>query len=145
MSSTAGSVINIFNNFPGKRIRSKNNSKTTFYLCWTRSCCSWKKAHIKTWTWNVTDTTYTDVEYPPIFASFQGTFFLQVKIGYTVGHSVSLISLTTAIGILCIFRYVKKWWTAIFNQKLSLYKHTHTHFIYIYIYIHLYIYSLLWI
>ncbi|XP_069559560.1 vasoactive intestinal polypeptide receptor 1b [Brachyistius frenatus] len=33
-----------------------------------------------------------------------GKFFLQVKIGYTIGHSVSLISLTTAIVILCIFR-----------------------------------------
>uniref|UniRef100_A0A3B4EAN8 Vasoactive intestinal peptide receptor 1a n=1 Tax=Pygocentrus nattereri TaxID=42514 RepID=A0A3B4EAN8_PYGNA len=31
-------------------------------------------------------------------------FFRSVKIGYTVGHSVSLISLTTAIVILCIFR-----------------------------------------
>ncbi|KAI9519562.1 Vasoactive intestinal polypeptide receptor [Dissostichus eleginoides] len=33
-----------------------------------------------------------------------GKFFWQVKIGYTIGHSVSLISLTTAIVILCIFR-----------------------------------------
>uniref|UniRef100_A0A3B1IE60 Vasoactive intestinal peptide receptor 1 n=2 Tax=Astyanax mexicanus TaxID=7994 RepID=A0A3B1IE60_ASTMX len=31
-------------------------------------------------------------------------FFRSVKIGYTIGHSVSLISLTTAIVILCIFR-----------------------------------------
>ncbi|KAF5903612.1 vasoactive intestinal polypeptide receptor-like, partial [Clarias magur] len=31
-------------------------------------------------------------------------FFRSVKIGYTIGHSVSLISLTTAIIILCIFR-----------------------------------------
>lgn len=36
----------------------------------------------------------------------QGKFFWQVKIGYTIGHSVSLVSLTTAIVILCIFRYV---------------------------------------
>ncbi|XP_010900661.1 vasoactive intestinal polypeptide receptor 1b isoform X1 [Esox lucius] len=33
-----------------------------------------------------------------------GQFFWQVKIGYTVGHSVSLISLITAIVILSIFR-----------------------------------------
>ncbi|KAK2814902.1 hypothetical protein Q7C36_023168 [Tachysurus vachellii] len=31
-------------------------------------------------------------------------FFRSIKIGYTIGHSVSLISLTTAIIILCIFR-----------------------------------------
>nr|XP_057916494.1 vasoactive intestinal polypeptide receptor 1b isoform X3 [Doryrhamphus excisus] len=36
--------------------------------------------------------------------SDDGKFFWQVKIGYTIGHSVSLISLTTAIAILCIFR-----------------------------------------
>ncbi|TNN88817.1 Vasoactive intestinal polypeptide receptor [Liparis tanakae] len=36
--------------------------------------------------------------------SDDGKFFWQVKIGYTIGHSVSLISLTTAIVILCIFR-----------------------------------------
>ncbi|XP_042366813.1 vasoactive intestinal polypeptide receptor 1b [Plectropomus leopardus] len=36
--------------------------------------------------------------------SDDGKFFWQVKIGYTIGHSVSLISLTTAIGILCLFR-----------------------------------------
>uniref|UniRef100_A0A7N8XBF9 Vasoactive intestinal peptide receptor 1b n=1 Tax=Mastacembelus armatus TaxID=205130 RepID=A0A7N8XBF9_9TELE len=34
----------------------------------------------------------------------EGKFLWQVKIGYTIGHSVSLISLTTAIVILCIFR-----------------------------------------
>ncbi|KAJ8386153.1 hypothetical protein AAFF_G00176610 [Aldrovandia affinis] len=33
-----------------------------------------------------------------------GKFFWSVKIGYTIGHSVSLISLTVAIVILCIFR-----------------------------------------
>ncbi|XP_019727414.1 vasoactive intestinal polypeptide receptor 1b [Hippocampus comes] len=36
--------------------------------------------------------------------SDDGKFFWQVKIGYTIGHSVSLLSLTTAIFILCIFR-----------------------------------------
>ncbi|KAK1806321.1 hypothetical protein P4O66_000033 [Electrophorus voltai] len=41
--------------------------------------------------------------------NFNGTidddnFFRSVKIGYTIGHSVSLISLVTAIAILCIFR-----------------------------------------
>uniref|UniRef100_G3NGC7 Vasoactive intestinal peptide receptor 1b n=1 Tax=Gasterosteus aculeatus aculeatus TaxID=481459 RepID=G3NGC7_GASAC len=36
--------------------------------------------------------------------SDDGKFFWQVKIGYTIGYSVSLISLTTAIVILCIFR-----------------------------------------
>lgn len=35
---------------------------------------------------------------------FQGKFLWQVKIGYTVGYSVSLVSLITAIVILCIFR-----------------------------------------
>lgn len=43
-----------------------------------------------------------------LFLILQGKFFWQVKIGYTIGHSVSLISLTTAIVILCIFRYVEK-------------------------------------
>ncbi|XP_023678656.1 vasoactive intestinal polypeptide receptor-like isoform X1 [Paramormyrops kingsleyae] len=33
-----------------------------------------------------------------------GNFFWSVKIGYTIGHSVSLISLTAALIILCIFR-----------------------------------------
>ncbi|MEQ2286267.1 Vasoactive intestinal polypeptide receptor [Ameca splendens] len=36
--------------------------------------------------------------------SDEGKFFWQVKIGYTIGHSVSLISLITAIVVLCIFR-----------------------------------------
>uniref|UniRef100_A0AAX7T789 Vasoactive intestinal peptide receptor 1b n=1 Tax=Astatotilapia calliptera TaxID=8154 RepID=A0AAX7T789_ASTCA len=36
--------------------------------------------------------------------SDDGKFFWQVKIGYTIGHSVSLVSLSTAIVILCIFR-----------------------------------------
>uniref|UniRef100_A0A8C8GDW3 G-protein coupled receptors family 2 profile 2 domain-containing protein n=1 Tax=Oncorhynchus tshawytscha TaxID=74940 RepID=A0A8C8GDW3_ONCTS len=34
----------------------------------------------------------------------QGNFFWQVKIGYTVGHSISLISLITSIVILSVFR-----------------------------------------
>ncbi|MFT7813858.1 vasoactive intestinal polypeptide receptor-like isoform X1 [Arapaima gigas] len=34
----------------------------------------------------------------------EGYFFWSVKTGYTIGHSVSLISLTAAIIILCIFR-----------------------------------------
>uniref|UniRef100_A0A8C2EQV7 Vasoactive intestinal peptide receptor 1b n=1 Tax=Cyprinus carpio TaxID=7962 RepID=A0A8C2EQV7_CYPCA len=34
----------------------------------------------------------------------QQLFFRSVKIGYTIGHSVSVISLTTAIVIICIFR-----------------------------------------
>ncbi|KAG7272482.1 hypothetical protein CRUP_009034 [Coryphaenoides rupestris] len=34
----------------------------------------------------------------------EGKFFWQVKIGYTIGHSVSLVSLVTAILILCVFR-----------------------------------------
>ncbi|KAG9347758.1 hypothetical protein JZ751_003772 [Albula glossodonta] len=33
-----------------------------------------------------------------------GKFLRTVKIGYTIGHSVSLVSLTTAIIIVCIFR-----------------------------------------
>ncbi|XP_053530702.1 vasoactive intestinal polypeptide receptor 1b [Ictalurus punctatus] len=36
--------------------------------------------------------------------SSKHNFYQAVKIGYTIGHSVSLISLTTAIIILCIFR-----------------------------------------
>uniref|UniRef100_H2V7A6 Vasoactive intestinal peptide receptor 1b n=1 Tax=Takifugu rubripes TaxID=31033 RepID=H2V7A6_TAKRU len=36
--------------------------------------------------------------------SDDGNFLWQVKIGYTVGYSVSLVSLITAIVILCIFR-----------------------------------------
>uniref|UniRef100_A0A671Y211 Vasoactive intestinal peptide receptor 1a n=1 Tax=Sparus aurata TaxID=8175 RepID=A0A671Y211_SPAAU len=34
----------------------------------------------------------------------QGEFFDTIKVGYTIGHSVSLISLTVAIIILCLFR-----------------------------------------
>ncbi|XP_029380329.1 vasoactive intestinal polypeptide receptor-like [Echeneis naucrates] len=33
-----------------------------------------------------------------------GTFFSAIKVGYTIGHSMSLISLTIAIIILCLFR-----------------------------------------
>ncbi|CAL8234488.1 unnamed protein product [Arctogadus glacialis] len=33
----------------------------------------------------------------------EGRFFWQVKVGYTIGHSVSLASLLTAVLILCIF------------------------------------------
>lgn len=36
----------------------------------------------------------------------QGRFFQQVRIGYTIGHSVSLLSLTSAIVILCVLRYM---------------------------------------
>ncbi|KAM4521397.1 vasoactive intestinal polypeptide receptor-like, partial [Fundulus diaphanus] len=36
--------------------------------------------------------------------SDDGKFFWQVKVGYTIGHSVSLILLITAIVVLCIFR-----------------------------------------
>ncbi|KAL6462840.1 hypothetical protein MHYP_G00292620 [Metynnis hypsauchen] len=39
-------------------------------------------------------------------------FFRSVKIGYTVGHSVSLISLTTAIVILCIFSDLRTSYTS---------------------------------
>ncbi|KAG9356052.1 hypothetical protein JZ751_000896 [Albula glossodonta] len=42
------------------------------------------------------------LEEPDVCGS--GKFFWSVKIGYTIGHSVSLISLTAAIIILCIFR-----------------------------------------
>lgn len=34
----------------------------------------------------------------------QEGFYSAVKVGYTVGHSVSLISLTIGIIILCLFR-----------------------------------------
>lgn len=34
----------------------------------------------------------------------QGEFFGAIKVGYTIGHSVSLISLTMAIIVLCLFR-----------------------------------------
>uniref|UniRef100_A0A8D3C063 Vasoactive intestinal peptide receptor 1a n=1 Tax=Scophthalmus maximus TaxID=52904 RepID=A0A8D3C063_SCOMX len=36
--------------------------------------------------------------------SICGDFFTAIKVGYTIGHSVSLISLTVAIVILCLFR-----------------------------------------
>lgn len=34
----------------------------------------------------------------------QEGFYSAIKVGYTVGHSVSLISLTIGIIILCLFR-----------------------------------------
>lgn len=34
----------------------------------------------------------------------QGEFYGAIKVGYTIGHSVSLVSLTIAIIILCLFR-----------------------------------------
>lgn len=40
----------------------------------------------------------------PLLFFHQGKFLWQVKISYTVGYSVSLVSLITAIVILCIFR-----------------------------------------
>ncbi|XP_067461191.1 vasoactive intestinal polypeptide receptor-like [Thunnus thynnus] len=36
--------------------------------------------------------------------NMSGEFFDAIKVGYTIGHSVSLISLTIAIIILCVFR-----------------------------------------
>lgn len=41
-----------------------------------------------------------------IYFSVQVNFYVRVKAIYTLGHSVSLIALTTGSIILCLFRYV---------------------------------------
>ncbi|XP_072220386.1 vasoactive intestinal polypeptide receptor-like [Leuresthes tenuis] len=54
------------------------------------------------------DSYILDCDYNPNHTvdehSFQGKFYGAIKVGYTIGHSVSLISLMVAIVILCLFR-----------------------------------------
>ncbi|XP_060755892.1 vasoactive intestinal polypeptide receptor 1b [Neoarius graeffei] len=56
------------------------------------------------WTEVLPITITVNCGYNPNGTVDDDTFFRSVKIGYTIGHSVSLISLTMAIIILCIFR-----------------------------------------
>uniref|UniRef100_A0A8C2XVH0 Vasoactive intestinal peptide receptor 1a n=1 Tax=Cyclopterus lumpus TaxID=8103 RepID=A0A8C2XVH0_CYCLU len=51
------------------------------------------------WTPISIDSYIMDCGYNP-----NNTFFDAIKVGYTIGHTVSLISLTIAIIILCLFR-----------------------------------------
>lgn len=41
-----------------------------------------------------------------VYIFVQVNFYVRVKAIYTLGHSVSLIALTTGSIILCLFRYV---------------------------------------
>ncbi|XP_068425623.1 vasoactive intestinal polypeptide receptor-like [Clinocottus analis] len=53
------------------------------------------------------DSYIMDCEYNPnntMDDNTSGQFFNAIKVGYTIGHTVSLISLTIAIIILCLFR-----------------------------------------
>ncbi|KAJ8276992.1 hypothetical protein GJAV_G00070200 [Gymnothorax javanicus] len=56
------------------------------------------------WTEMLPSTIAANCGYNLNNTADDGKFFWTVKIGYTIGHSVSLISLTTAIIILCFFR-----------------------------------------
>ncbi|XP_039900805.1 vasoactive intestinal polypeptide receptor-like [Simochromis diagramma] len=58
------------------------------------------------WTSVSMDSYIADCGYNPntTMDSHEEVFFHAIKVGYTIGHSVSLISLTVAIVILCLFR-----------------------------------------
>ncbi|KAM9789776.1 vasoactive intestinal polypeptide receptor-like [Neosynchiropus ocellatus] len=58
------------------------------------------------WTPISIDSYIIDCGYDPNSTMDENTgiFFAAVKVGYTIGHSVSIISLTAAIIILCVFR-----------------------------------------
>uniref|UniRef100_A0A7N6B5D5 Vasoactive intestinal peptide receptor 1a n=1 Tax=Anabas testudineus TaxID=64144 RepID=A0A7N6B5D5_ANATE len=58
------------------------------------------------WTLISIDSYIIDCGYNPnnTMEENTGEFFTAIKVGYTIGHSVSLISLTIAIIILCLFR-----------------------------------------
>ncbi|TMS09993.1 Vasoactive intestinal polypeptide receptor [Larimichthys crocea] len=58
------------------------------------------------WTSISIDSYIIDCGYNPnnTIDENTGEFFDAIKVGYTIGHSVSLISLTIAIMILCLFR-----------------------------------------
>uniref|UniRef100_A0A3Q3JR76 Vasoactive intestinal peptide receptor 1a n=1 Tax=Monopterus albus TaxID=43700 RepID=A0A3Q3JR76_MONAL len=56
------------------------------------------------WTPVSIDSYIMDCGYSPNSTADDDTFFDAIKVGYTIGHSVSLISLTIAIIILCLFR-----------------------------------------
>uniref|UniRef100_A0A8C4NWW9 Vasoactive intestinal peptide receptor 1a n=1 Tax=Dicentrarchus labrax TaxID=13489 RepID=A0A8C4NWW9_DICLA len=58
------------------------------------------------WTPISIDSYIMDCGYNPnsTIDDNEGEFFDAIKVGYTIGHSVSLISLTIAIIILCLFR-----------------------------------------
>uniref|UniRef100_A0A671Y201 Vasoactive intestinal peptide receptor 1a n=1 Tax=Sparus aurata TaxID=8175 RepID=A0A671Y201_SPAAU len=58
------------------------------------------------WTSISIDSYIMDCGYNPnsTMDDNTGEFFDTIKVGYTIGHSVSLISLTVAIIILCLFR-----------------------------------------
>ncbi|XP_008332446.1 vasoactive intestinal polypeptide receptor-like isoform X1 [Cynoglossus semilaevis] len=58
------------------------------------------------WTPFSIDSYIMDCGYNPnsTFDDNTGEFFFAIKVGYTIGHSVSLISLSVAIVTLCLFR-----------------------------------------
>uniref|UniRef100_A0A673BGM4 Vasoactive intestinal peptide receptor 1a n=1 Tax=Sphaeramia orbicularis TaxID=375764 RepID=A0A673BGM4_9TELE len=56
------------------------------------------------WTPISLDSYIIDCGYNPNSTSDEDVFYGAIKVGYTIGHTVSLISLTIAIIILCLFR-----------------------------------------
>ncbi|XP_061588735.1 vasoactive intestinal polypeptide receptor-like isoform X1 [Cololabis saira] len=65
-----------------------------------------KTCTVDGWTPISRDSYITDCGYNPnnTVDENAGKFFSAIKVGYTIGHSVSIISLTIAIIILCLFR-----------------------------------------
>uniref|UniRef100_A0A3B4B4A7 G-protein coupled receptors family 2 profile 2 domain-containing protein n=1 Tax=Periophthalmus magnuspinnatus TaxID=409849 RepID=A0A3B4B4A7_9GOBI len=76
----------------------QNEDKTTGNLSQTCAEGGWSPISLQSYI--------MDCEYNPnsTMDDTEGEFYSAIKVGYTIGHSVSLISLMVAIIILCVFR-----------------------------------------